>query len=328
MFVSANAQDLPSDPDDMFDIEIIDDSLDLMLDDSLDLMLDDSLDLMLDDSLDLMLDDSLDLMLDDSLDLMLDDSLDLMLDDSLDLEDTTWLADIYDEPLPWTLSSGIMLRNRQVQNGVNLSGSQGIMSIGTEVSHIGGFLAGIDIARRVGDQPGPQGWNARIGYQYSASDWLDLGVQFTRFGYPTDSINPVAGIPNMFTLNATAMSSSFMIDLSYDRMFGAETETVNYLALTLMGMFQWGDFRFSPIASIVGTRYTIATRRLLIFRPGKLQTISGIAMTSLGFSMSYDLSDQWSLTASPMVLYTPQKDFSMQDVQTTIMFGIRHILEF
>ncbi|MFN4915841.1 MAG: hypothetical protein ACK5HH_00145, partial [Ignavibacteria bacterium] len=117
MFVSANAQDLPSDPDDMFDIEIIDDSLDLML----------------------------------------DDSLDLMLDDSLDLEDTTWLADIYDEPLPWTLSSGIMLRNRQVQNGVNLSGSQGIMSIGTEASHIGGFLAGIDIARRVGDQPGPQG---------------------------------------------------------------------------------------------------------------------------------------------------------------------------
>ena len=111
-------------------------------------------------------------------------------------------------------------------------------------------------------------------------------------------------------------------------MLGAETETVNYLALTLMGMFQWGDFRFSPIASIVGTRYTIATRRLLIVRPGKLQTISGIAMTSLGFSMAYDLSDQWSLTASPMVLYTPQKDFSVQDIQTTIMFGIRHILEF
>ena len=166
MFVSANAQDLPSDPDELFDIEIIDDSLDLML------------------------------------------------NDSLDLEDSTWLSDIYDEPLPWTLSSGILIRNRQVQNGVNLSGSQGIMSIGTEASHTGGFLAGIDLARRVGDQSGPQGWNARIGYQYSASDWLDLGVQFTRFGYPTDSINPVAGIPNMFTLNATAMSSSFMIDLS------------------------------------------------------------------------------------------------------------------
>ncbi|MFM8456530.1 MAG: hypothetical protein ACKOAK_07165, partial [Ignavibacteria bacterium] len=257
-----------------------------------------------------------------------DDSLDLMLDDSLDMEDSLWLADALEESAPWTLSSGIMLQNRQVQNGVNVSGNQGILSLGTEASHEGGFLAGIDIARRVGDQPGPQGWNARIGYQYSASDWLDLGVQFTRFGYPTDSINPVAGIPNMLTFNATAMSSSFMIDLSYDRMFGAETETVNYLALTLMGMFQWGDIRFSPIASIVGTRYTIATRRLLINRPGKLQTVSGIAMTSLGFSMAYDINDHWSLTASPMLLYTPQKDFSVNDVQTTIMFGIRHILEF
>ena len=83
IFTSINAQDLPSDPDDMFDIEIIDDSLDLMLDDSLDLMLN------------------------DSLDLMLDDSLDLMLDDSLDLDDTTWLADEYEEIKPWTLSSGI-----------------------------------------------------------------------------------------------------------------------------------------------------------------------------------------------------------------------------
>jgi hypothetical protein len=157
---------------------------------------------------------------------------------------------------------------------------------------------------------------------------MDLGVQFTRFGYPTDSINPVAGIPNLLTFNATVMSSSFMIDLSYDRMFGAETETVNYLALTLMGIFQWGNVRLSPIASIVGTRYTIATRRLLIVRPGKLQTVTGIAMSSLGLSMSYDVSDQFSITASPMLLYTPQKDFSMQNMQTTIMFGIRHILEF
>lgn len=296
MFASTNAQDLPSDPDDMFDIEIIDDSLDLMLD--------------------------------DSLDLMLDDSLDLMLDDSLDVEDTTWLADDYEELQPWMLSSGMMFRNRQVQNGVNVSGNQGIASIGTEISHEGGFLAGFDIARRIGDQPGPQGWNARIGYQYSASDWLDLGAQFTRFGYPSDTINPVAGIPNMLTLNATAMTSSFMFDLSYDRMFGAETESVNYLSLTLMGIFRWGDLRFSPIASIVGTSYTIATRRLFVFRPGRVQTITGIAMTSLGFSMSYDLSDQWSLTATPLLLYTPQKDFSVQDVQTTIMFGIRHILAF
>jgi hypothetical protein len=261
---------------------------------------------------------------------IIDDSLDIMFEDSLDLmiEDAIWLEEDVLDSNPWTLSSGVMLRNRQVQNGVNVSGTQGIVSIGTEASHEGGFLAGIDIARRVGNQPGPQGWNARIGYQYSAADWLDIGAQFTRYGYPNDSINPVAGIPNMITLNATAISSSFMLDLTYDRMFGAENETVNYLSLTLLGLFQWGNLRISPIASIVGTRYSIATRRLLVFRPGRLQTVTGIAMTSLGCSFAYDLSDQWSLTASPMILYTPQKDFSVNDLQSTIMFGIRHILAF
>jgi hypothetical protein len=299
------SQDLPTDPDDMFDIELMEDSLDLMLEDSLDLMLDDSLDLMLDDSLDLMLDDSLDLM----------------------LMDTTIFADL-DETNPWTLNTGLSLRNRQVQNGVNLSGSQGLLSIGTELSHEGGFLVGFDAARRVGDSPGPQGWNARLGYQYAASDWLDLSAQFTRFGYPTDTINPVAGIPNMFSLSATAFSSGLMFDLTFDRMFGPESETINYLSATIMGMIQWENLRITPIASVVGTRYTIATRRLLINRPGRLQTISGIAMTSIGCALAYDISRQWSITATPMLLYTPQKGFSSDDMQATFVIGIRHLLEF
>ncbi|MFN5113546.1 MAG: hypothetical protein ACK5EE_05495 [Ignavibacteria bacterium] len=282
----ANAQDLPTDPDDMFDIELIDDSLDIMIDDSLDI---------------------------------------LMTDTTLFEEE--FFEDI-EEEFPWTLNTSISLRNRQVQNGVDLSGSQGLLSIGTELSHEGGFLFGFDAARRVGDSPGPQGWNARLGYQYSANEWLDLSAQFTRFGYPSDTINPVAGIPNMISLSATAFSSGFMIDLTYDRMFGPVSETINYLSATIMAMTQWGNLRITPIASIVGTRYTIATRRLLVNRPGKLQTISGIAMTSLGCALAYDISRNWSLTATPMLLYTPQKDFSTKDVQATFVIGIRHLLEF
>jgi len=233
-----------------------------------------------------------------------------------------------EEEFPWTLNTSISLRNRQVQNGVDLSGSQGLLSIGTELSHERGFLFGFDAARRVGDSPGPQGWNARLGYQYSANEWLDLSAQFTRFGYPSDTINPVAGIPNMISLSATAFSSGFMVDLTYDRMFGPVSETINYLSATIMAMTQWGNLRITPIASIVGTRYTIATRRLLVNRPGKLQTISGIAMTSLGCALAYDISRNWSLTATPMLLYTPQKDFSTKDVQATFVIGIRHLLEF
>ncbi|MFN5093840.1 MAG: hypothetical protein ACK5ET_00175, partial [Ignavibacteria bacterium] len=135
-----NAQDLPTDPDEMFDIELIDDSLDVMLDDSLDILMSDTT-----------------------------------------LFEEEFFEDI-EEEFPWTLNTGISLRNRQVQNGVDLSGSQGLLSIGTELSHEGGFLFGFDAARRVGDSPGPQGWNARLGYQYSASEWLDLSAQFTRFG--------------------------------------------------------------------------------------------------------------------------------------------------
>ncbi|MFM7158055.1 MAG: hypothetical protein ACKO0Y_09610, partial [Bacteroidota bacterium] len=201
-FEPAYSQDLPADPDELFDIELSDDSLDILLDDSLDIVLDDSLDIILNDSLDTVLDDSLDII----------------------LNDTTLFAEEFEEEVPWTLSSGLSFRNRQVQNGVDLSGRQGLFSIGTELSHVGGFLCGFDAARRVGDSPGPQGWNARLGYQYSANDWLDLSAQFTRFGYPSDSINPVAGIPNMFSLSATAFSSGLMFDLTFDRMFGPESE--------------------------------------------------------------------------------------------------------
>lgn len=280
------SQDLPADPDDMFDIELLDDSLDVLLDDSLDILMSDTT-----------------------------------------LFEEEFFEDL-EEEFPWTLNTGISLRNRQVQNGVDLSGSQGLLSIGTELSHEGGFLFGFDAARRVGDSPGPQGWNARLGYQYSASEWLDLSAQITRFGYPSDTINPVAGIPNMISLSATAFSSGFMVDLTYDRMFGPVSETINYLSATIMAMTQWGNLRITPIASIVGTRYTIATRRLLINRPGKLQTISGIAMTSLGCALAYDISRNWSLTSTPMLLYTPQKDFSSNDIQATFVIGIRHLLEF
>jgi len=38
-----NAQDLTTDPDEMFDIELIDDSLDIMLDDSLDILMSDTI---------------------------------------------------------------------------------------------------------------------------------------------------------------------------------------------------------------------------------------------------------------------------------------------
>lgn len=282
VFMPMQSQDLPADSDDMFEIEIMEDSLDAYLDDSLDIILEDSL----------------------------------------------MFEEEYEEVLPWTLSTGLSLRNRQVQNGVDLSGSQGLLSLGMDLSHEGGFLCGFDAARRVGDSPGPQGWNARLGYQYSAADWLDLSAQFTRFGYPSDTINPVAGIPNMFSLSATAFASGLMFDLTYDRMFGPVSETINYLSATIMAMTQWGNLRITPIASIVGTRYTIATKRLLINRPGKLQTVSGIAMTSLGCALAYDLSKQWSLTATPMLLYTPQKDFSANDIQATFVFGVRHILEF
>ncbi|MFM7338483.1 MAG: hypothetical protein ACKO2H_00070, partial [Bacteroidota bacterium] len=156
-FEPAYSQDLPADPDELFDIELSDDSLDILLDDSLDIVLDDSLDIILNDSLDTVLDDSLDII----------------------LNDTTLFAEEFEEEVPWTLSSGLSFRNRQVQNGVDLSGRQGLFSIGTELSHVGGFLCGFDAARRVGDSPGPQGWNARLGYQYSANDWLDLSAQFT-----------------------------------------------------------------------------------------------------------------------------------------------------
>ncbi len=284
--VPANAQDLPTDPEDMFDIEIIDDSLDVLLDDSLDILISDT----------------------------------TLFEEQLYNE--------FEEQYPWTLNTGISLRNRQVQNGVDLSGSQGLLSIWSELAHEGGAFLGFDAARRVGDSPGPQGWNARLGYQYSASEWLDLSAQYTRFGYPSDTINPVAGIPNMVSLSATAFSSGFMFDLTYDRMFGPVSETINYLSATIMAMTQWGNLRITPIVSVVGTRYTIAITRLLVKRPGKLQTTSGIAMTSLGCALAYDISRAWSLTATPMLLYTPQKDFSSKDVQATFVIGIRHLLEF
>ena len=255
-----------------------------------------------------------------------------IIQDTLNLqEDTLFLDELLleeEELQPWTFNAGLYLRNRQIQNGVDLSGQQGIASLSTDIYHENGFAAGLDLNRRIGSNAGYQGFNARLGYTYSATDWLDVGAQFTRFGYATDSINPVAGIPNMISFNTTFIFSPIMLDITYDNMFGALTESVKYLSLTIMGMTNWGDLRIMPIASIVANRYTLESKRLLQNGISKSKTYSGLSMVSLGVSFRYPVYEKISLTANPSLLYTPQKTLSYSDFQPTISLGLRYSLDF
>jgi hypothetical protein len=221
-----------------------------------------------------------------------------------------------------------VIRNKQIQNGVDLSGNTSVGTLSADIYHENGFTAGIDISRRMGSiNPGYQGTTTRIGYTYSATDWLDIGGLFTRYKYATDSINPVAGIPNMISLSATAFVSGIITDITFDRMFGVNSESVSYVSVNLMGLLSLGDLRVMPMASAVITRYQIESKRLIKALPSKVKTVTAFSLASLGLSLRYPITNDFSIVATPNFMYTPDKSLSYSDLQFSISGGIRYSID-
>ena len=264
--------------------------------------------------------------IDDSTDFdieIIQDTTEVLLDTlSLDAE----LAE--EESKPWSITASGMIRNKQIQNGVDVSGNNSVGTISTDIYHENGFSAGLDISRRMGEiNPGYQSTVARIGYTYSASDWLDISGLFTRYRYATDSINPVAGIPNMISVSATAYFAGIFTDITFDRMFGLNTESVSYISLNLMGMMSIADFTIMPIGSVVLTRYQLESKRLINALPAKVKTVTALSLCSIGLSLRYKISEQFSIISTPNLMYTPDKSLSYSDLQFSVSGGIRYSID-
>lgn len=254
---------------------------------------------------------------------IIQDSSEILLD-TLSLEDE--LSE--EDPKPWSFATSAVIRNKQIQNGVDLSGNTSVGTLSADIYHENGFTAGIDISRRMGSiNPGYQGTTTRIGYTYSATDWLDIGGLFTRYKYATDSINPVAGIPNMISLSATAFVSGIITDITFDRMFGVNSESVSYVSVNLMGLLSLGDLRVMPMASAVITRYQIESKRLIKALPSKVKTVTAFSLASLGLSLRYPITNDFSIVATPNFMYTPDKSLSYSDLQFSISGGIRYSID-
>lgn len=254
---------------------------------------------------------------------VIQDSSEILLD-TLSLEDEL----LEEDPKPWSFATSAVIRNKQIQNGVDLSGNTSVGTLSADIYHENGFTAGIDISRRMGSiNPGYQGTTTRIGYTYSATDWLDIGGLFTRYKYATDSINPVAGIPNMISLSATAFVSGIITDITFDRMFGVNSESVSYVSVNLMGLLSLGDLRVMPMASAVLTRYQIESKRLINSLPARSKTVTAFSLASLGLSLRYPITNNFSIVATPNFMYTPDKSLSYSDLQFSISGGIRYSID-
>jgi hypothetical protein len=94
-----------------------------------------------------------------------------------------------------------------------------------------------------------------------------------------------------------------------------------------MGLLSLGDLRVMPMASAVITRYQIESKRLIKALPSKVKTVTAFSLASLGLSLRYPITNDFSIVATPNFMYTPDKSLSYSDLQFSISGGIRYSID-
>ncbi|MES2764405.1 MAG: hypothetical protein V4642_00940 [Bacteroidota bacterium] len=232
---------------------------------------------------------------------------------------------------PWTLLAGANIRTRQTQNGIDISGKP-VFAQNLNLSHESGFGASLGASQLLGTAAF-QSFSAGVDYTYSVADWLDLMAGYNYYRYGSDTNNPLAGLSNSITLGASMLFDPWLLDFSYERGFG--TDRVDYLSATVLRSSEWGDFTITPLVSATFARYEISTTRakkLKDLLPGKktteTTTVSGLNSVIANLGLSYALTKNFSLTASPTLLYTPQESLSEEDFQVNFSVGVNYLLGF
>ncbi|HYF01766.1 MAG TPA: hypothetical protein VEC36_00190 [Patescibacteria group bacterium] len=260
-----------------------------------------------------------------------DDEEDVYIPEIAEFEEQLGLPPSAAAPEPWALLAGVGIRTRQTQNGIDISGHP-VFAQSLNLSHESGFGASLGASQLLGTAQF-QSFSAGLDYTLSLSDWFDVTAGYNYYRYGSDTNNPLAGLSNSVSLGGSMLFGKTIFDLTYEHSFG--DDQADYLTATLLSMGKIGSMNITPMLSATYAAYEIETTRVrrlkdLLSGRSRLEktTIAGInsVIASLGFS--YPLTDKFSISATPMMFYTPQEKLSQQDFQFNISAGVSYRLGF
>ncbi|MBS1537926.1 MAG: hypothetical protein JST20_09275 [Bacteroidetes bacterium] len=250
-------------------------------------------------------------------------------DDSLLNEiDSTDEADTL-EP-KWSVTAGVNYKSQQQKNGVDLSAGKPVIGSSLDISHEIGLAFSINSSHRI-ENGGLQYQDLTYGinYTYSASNWVDLAVDYNRYHFASDSLNALSAQTSSLSLTADFYIKKLILDLSLDHYFGTDKQT--YLSLSGIMLLHYKNLNIAPMLSISAVSYEIAKKRVKV-NPKTTQatTKNTISLSSIvaSISLRYPLIWGISATLSPSFIYSPIADLSSKRSQIIVTAGLSYNIDF
>lgn len=213
-------------------------------------------------------------------------------------------TDEADEPEPdWNISAAFRFQNRRLQNGLDVNAQRASHNTNVSLSHSSGFTASFDMTRLVNPNE-LSNYGFGLDYVYSMSDHFDIGATLNQTKYANDTISAFAGSNSNLSIYLDYITKIGTFDLSYDRYFG--TDNIQFLSLSYIDSYRWGDFRLQPNLSISAGEFTIPESRLakaLAKKNAKPIPTNknkfGITSIVLMVKLKYDLGKGFGLALAP-----------------------------
>ncbi len=192
----------------------------------------------------------------------------------------------------------------------------------------------------LGSEGGPLNWSAALGYDYSATDWLDLSAAGSHTKYLTDSINAITDLENSLSLDLVADLSVVDVDIGYEMYLGSTP--AKYLTADISHLFRFGALSIEASAMLTYLSLKIDAEKLDAFavRLKKKKTVTtsipakttvnltGISSYSLDLTIRYDLGRGFRVYLNPSYLVTPKGELAAQSAQLSWIMGLRYSTKF
>jgi len=242
-------------------------------------------------------------------------------------------SDIEEADPDWNLSAVFKFQNRRLQNGLDVNSQRASHNTGVSLSHSSGLTASFDMTRLVNPNE-LSNYGFGLDYVYSVNDHLDFGATLNSTKYANDTISAFAGSNANLSIYLDYITKIGTFDFSYDKYFG--TDDIQFVSLSYINSYTWGDFRLQPNISVSAGEYSISSSRLAkALSKKKAGKIIAVNKTSFGLTsfvimlkLKYDLGKGFSLALAPA--YNLAKDETGQKFvgEPTAYLSINYNYEF
>ncbi len=228
----------------------------------------------------------------------------------------------------WSAIAVINYKNQQQQNGVDLSSGKPIIGNSLDISHEIGLALSLGSSHRFDDGLKYQNLSYGLIYKYSAADWVDLLIDYTRYHYASDTINALSAQTGSLSFTADFYIKTLILDLSLDRYFGSDKQT--YLSLSGLMPLRYKNLTITPMISISAVSYEIAKKRVNVNKTNQATTKNTISLSSINATVSlrYPLFGGISATFIPSFIYSPIAALASKRSQLNLSIGISYYIDF